>query len=292
MKKLVALFAVISIFSLWGCKDNSTEPDTLTEFSSSTEEAAYNVSAELSSESSGAVDQIGDAFTIAFPLSFGRVISNDKDTTFKSKVWDDVNKLWTITVDRAIPEKSSRLTFYFKRTYTIQYLNKNNQPMKYWKVGTDTAYTIKFNILNGESYFKNPIFAHRLLSLTAALTITNANKPTVTINGTMKRSGSDTITTKKVQKTHNYTLDLTFENVTGPRKNKLALQNKLSGTITGTYDAIVTTKIGDNYQENRITKNINIQLDGTGNYNLRLYGNDGDFRFKGNLGYPGITKNK
>ncbi len=289
MKKYLAV-VILAVFTLWGCKENSTEPTTITDLSSTTDEAAYNVSTQLSESSSGVADQIGDAFTLAFPTSFAKMLDGAKDTTFKTRVWDNVNKLWTVTVDRKIPEQSMRVTHTFTRVYTIQYLNKNNEPMMYWKVGNDTAYTIKFKILEGTSYFKNPIITHRLLNLVADMTITNANKATVTMNGTMKREGSDTVAAKNLTKTHNYKLDLKFENVTGPRRNKLALQNKLSGTITGTYEAVVSYKLGDTYQEETITKVINIQLDGTGKYELRIGDKGNQVRFGGNLGTPGISR--
>ncbi len=289
MKKYLAV-VILAVFSLWGCKENSTEPTTITDLSSTTEEAAYNVSTQLSESASGVSDQIGDAFTLAFPTSFAKMLDGGKDTTFKTRVWDNDNKLWTVTVDRKVPDRSTRVTFTFTRVYTIQYLDKNNEPMMYWKVGNDTAYTIRFKILEGTSYFKNPILIHRLLNLVADLTITNANKPIVTINGTMKREGSDTVAARNLTKTHNYKLDLTFQDVTGPRKNKLALQNKLSGTIAGTYEAVVSYKLGDSYKEETITKVINIQLDGTGKYELRMGDKTNQVRFGGHLGVPGISR--
>lgn len=289
MKKYLAV-VILAVFSLWGCKENSTEPTTITDLSSTTEEAAYNVSTQLSESASGVSDQIGDAFTLAFPTSFAKMLDGGKDTTFKTRVWDNNNKLWTVTVDRKVPDQSTRVNFTFTRVYTIQYLNKNNEPMMYWKVGNDTAYTIRFKILEGTSYFKNPILIHRLLNLVADLTITNANKPIVTINGTMKREGSDTVAARNLTKTHNYKLDLTFQDVTGPRKNKLALQNKLSGTIAGTYEAVVSYKLGDSYKEETITKVINIQLDGTGKYELRMGDKTNQVRFGGHLGVPGISR--
>jgi hypothetical protein len=287
MKKMffAALFVAVSIFSVGCNKDNTTEPLANT-MASSTDDAAYNISTELSSESSGAVDQVGDAFDLAFPGGLAKMQANFVDTTFKNKVWDDVNKLWTVTVDRSNKASWKNVTNTFKRTYTIQFLNKDGQPMKYWKVGSDTAYTVKFKILNGESYFTNGIVSHRLISLTADLTITNANQKNVTINGTMRRQGSDTISNKVGTRTHNFTLNLNYQNVVGPRTKKLQLQNKLSGTVSGNYTASVTFQSGDIYNEKQINKDFTINLDGTGNYNLNLGGG----KYKGNLGFCGFSK--
>ena len=94
--------------------------------------------------------------------------------------------------------------------------------------------------------------------------VTGVNTPAVTINtfnnGSYIKTGSDTLKTLNAVRTLNHTLTLNFINVVGPRGGKLNLSQKTSGTITGTYHAVVTFQKGSLYKDKVIDKDINITL--------------------------------
>lgn len=289
MKKLVGFLAIVLMGAiLTSCnKENSNEPSTAS--INSTDDAAYSISSALSSESAGLSDQVGDAFQAAFPSSvLAKVMSSENftaaDTAFKSRVWNETEKAWYVTVERTKTSYNGKNTIYHKRLYKLQYLNKANQYQKAWLVGSDTAYTILFKILNGKSHHENERLDRSLDSLTADLTITNANKTVVTMNGNVYNAGSDTLINPKSKRTLTYVLKAKMVNVLGPRQRKMALDNKIGGSIEGNYSAFVTFQKGENYSEKTINKDFTVSLDGTGGYNLNL----GGFRYVGKLGSIGF----
>ena len=154
------------------------------------------------------------------------------------------------------------------RTYRYQFLNKLGTFQKYWLTGTDTAYSIHFTIVNGSGYHRNFRVARHMTSLSGEWMITGTNTNTITLNtvndAPYRCSGIDTVTTEHAKRTMNYTLMLTFTNVTGPRGSRLDVAEKTSGTLSGTYHATVTFLRGSAYSERTVDRTFTITLGGDG----------------------------
>lgn len=284
------------VFSLTGCKKNATDPIV---DANTTEDAAESVANSLGEDNGGVADQMGDIADLSGSLGiqpeaavlaekYG-ISTTAGDTVYKN--YDAGTQTWTLFVSRS---KVNFLGLYrsgFTRTYNYQFINKNNVPQQRYITGTDTAYTIKFKVLDGSGYAFTRRMNHRLLSLTSDWVVTGANTSTVTINGTSTRIGADTLTTHNFVRSLNYTLDLAFVNVTGPRAPRvgsgigMARSPRMTGgTITGTYTASVGVLRGDAYTERNFTKTFTITFDGSGG-NINLNGR----MFKVDLLYGELT---
>ena len=278
--------ALALVFALTGCKKNATDP--IVE-ANTTEDAAESVANSLGEDNGGVADQIGDIADLSGSLGIqpeAAVLAEKYglstaagDTVYKS--YDAGTQTWTLFISRSRVNFLGLYRSGFTRTYSYQFINKDNVPQQFYRTGTDTAYTIKFKVTDGSGYAFTRRLNHRLLSLTSDWVVTGANTSTVTINGTSKRIGADTLTTHNFVRSLNHTLDLTFTNVTGPRAPRAGSgigftrnPRMTGGTITGTYTASVGVLRGDAYTERNFTKTFTVTFDGSGgniNMNGRIF---------------------
>jgi hypothetical protein len=179
-----------------------------------------------------------------------------------------VTRKWTGILDR---EKKGLLQY--SRVYRIYEwaFQKNGVGQQSYVVGTDTANTITFKILSGKAYAWTMMWEHLVDSLTTSWTITNANKDTLTINGSVYRTATDTLITRNATRTLRNKLVLTYGDVKAPRGNRAVVTSAASGTITGTYDATVTFLRGTSYAERTISRTIDVSLSG-GTGTIRING--------------------
>jgi hypothetical protein len=185
--------------------------------------------------------------------------------------YDPATGTWTLKLQRERGNPNGVPYAEISRTYTYQFLNKNGQPQKYWKVGADTAYTIKFNIVEGTGTHRTRRLSQKLTGLSGEFTATGVNTRLITVNGSYQRSAVDTVTTRNSVRTLDHTLNLTFTDVKGPRGLRGDVHRNLSGTISGTYDATVTFQRGDSYSEKTVNRTFTIEL-GNGDATLRIRG--------------------
>jgi hypothetical protein len=277
------LFVVLLtlVFSLTGCKKNATEPVVE---ATTTEDAAESVANALGEDNGGVADQVGDIADLSGALGirpeaavieekYGMSVAAG-DTV--SKTYDTATQTWTLFVSRS---RTNFLGLYrsgFTRTYKYQFVNKNSQSQQNYITGTDTAYTINFKVISGAGYAVTRRMSHNLLSLVSDWVVTGANTSTITINGTSKRVGADTLTTHNFVRSLNHSLDLTFTNVTGPRSPRpnfsagmMRSPRITGGTINGTYAATVGVLRGESYSEKSFTKTFSVTFDGSaGSINL------------------------
>jgi hypothetical protein len=268
---------------LTACEKNSPlSPQEEINTTEATEDAAESIASAIGSENGGVVDQLRDVMELA---SFGRLHAQGEDGLSKASgfgkidtSYDETTGTWTLKLSRERGDPNGIPYAQISRTYTYQFLNKNGQPQKYWKVGADTAYTIKFNIVDGTGTHRTRHLSQRLTGLSGALTATGVNTRLVTINGTYQRSAVDTITTREAVRTLDHTLKLTLTNVQCPVGQRSESVRKLTGTISGTYNAYVTFQRGESYGEKTINRTFTIDLsEGKADIDIR------GLKFKGDL---------
>ncbi len=251
-----------------------------------TEDAAESIASAVGSDNGGAMDQLADVVELASITgiqgqeagALGKAgEAADIDTTY-----DPGTGMWTVIISRERGNPDGLYYAAFSRTYTYQFLNKDGQPQKYWRVRNgaqiDTAYTIKFNIVEGTGTHHTPRLSQQLTDLSGAFTATGTNTPLLTINGTYSRSAVDTITTRNAVRTLDHTLSLNFIDIKIPRGSRVNFSNQITGTITGNYTATATFTRGNLYTEKNINRDFTITL-GDGNARIKIRG----FNYVGDL---------
>lgn len=262
-------FASFSIFN--GCKKNDNLTDADYEYQA-TEDAAQTVAGAVAVNSGGVMDQMSDALNTATTsgMQTGSTTISYFGTALDSvnKTYDSVTGWWTVTVVKKRGNPTGNYYAKFTRVYKHQFVNKNGQFQKSYIVGTDTAYTVNHKIVSGDGELKTPRLSHKLLQLSCDWIATGTNTTTVTINTTTSgpyfRKSSDTLNRiDGAVRTLNSELTVNFINVKGPRGSGLNWHQKTSGTLTGTYHAIVTFQKGVQYREKEINRTFTITLGGT-----------------------------
>jgi hypothetical protein len=272
-------FAVIffTIIFLSGCKKNdgvvnSTNNTSTVNDVAATTDAAYAVAANVSINNGGSLDEMSDVLNTATitglqneDMMSGMTNFGESHTKVVSKTYDSTSGWWTVILSKHRGNVSGFYYCDYSRVYKHQFLNKNNQPQEYYITNSDTAYSIKHQIVSGIGILKSPKQSHQLTALSGAFTVTGTNTNIVTLNSTSPytRAVSDTMYRNNSVRTLNGTLVLNFANVVGPRGSGLKWHQKTSGTITGTYDAVVTFQKDTLYTEKTIHKTISITIMGS-----------------------------
>jgi hypothetical protein len=267
------------------CKKNATGPVTDPALNSS-QDAAESVANALGEDNGGVADQLGDISdatgsagiqpqspSVSTADAIAQTTTTAGDTVVKTFNSSDTS--WTITVTRSRAGLFGRQAG-FTRTYFLKFINKNGVALPSYRTNTipqDTAYTILFQVLRGSGYNITRRVSSHLLALTSNFVVTNANTSTITVNGTLTRSGTDTVLTLNGQRVLSHSLTMTFTNVTGPRAPRFGMVARVpratGGTITGTYTATVSVLRGDSYSERSFTKNFTVTFgSGTGSINV------------------------
>lgn len=270
------LLPALTALALAACQND--DPMSSNDSLNATEDAAESIASAVGADNGGATDQLSDVIELAgasglqkpSEVLLGKYSEPNAIASIDTS-YDPVTGTWTLRLERERGNPNGIPYAEISRTYTYQFLNKNGQPQKYWKTGADTAYTIKFNIVEGTGTHRTRRLSQELTGLSGNFTATGVNTRLVTINGTYSRSAVDTITTRNARRTLDHTLNLTFTNVQGPRGSRLELSRKISGTVSGTYTAKVTFQRGESYGETTINRSFTINLGG-GNANLKVSG--------------------
>jgi hypothetical protein len=265
-----------------GC-DKSTEPETAD--SIVYEDAAESISAAMGDESGGATESFADVMIAGGGGSMGTaapMMDGADLVSAGTPVYDSITGWWSVSVNRS--RDNNLVQRSITREYRYQF-SKNSIIQKQYITGNDTATTLKFRIVSGTGFFVGPRVSHALTQLKGAWTSSNINKDTVTItlDSTYVRSGTDTITTRNMKRTHTSTTTITAVNVKAPRYRPLLsaswrnnFANAISGTISGHYTAAITFQRGDLYRERTIDRDFTITVGG-GTGTLSINGNKGNF---------------
>lgn len=248
---ILMIFMVLFV----GCKENTTEPKSNNETIYG--DAAITIAGAMGEEGGGAIDQIGDISELATPnsdfsLSIIGSLSKSNGTAAFNKSYDPFTQKWTGILTRV----RQGLTYYVSiyREYEWQFL-KGDVPLQHYIVGNDTAINISFKILRGNAYAVTPFWRHFVDSLSGNWTITNANDSIITINGTVYRTAIDTLRTLTgITRSLDNELILNYTDITAKRGNRAVIASTASGTISGTYNAMVTFQGESLYAERNISQ--------------------------------------
>jgi hypothetical protein len=272
------LIATVTVFlCLTACTDKKTEK-TLTP----DRDVAETTAGAVSFNTGGVVDQLSDLceFLVADTTKFSEVLLKDS-----SEKWESINKTynyetgyWTINLERVRGDTLTIPNAHLFRKYTLRFLNVAGNPQKYYVTDADTARTVNFSIKRGWGEFKTRRISQVLDSLTADWTVTDANLPLVTINGTYYRAAVDTISGFNKVRTSDHWLELNFNDIEVPRGHQTNFYLAVSGSLTGLFHADITFSSGTAYSETTIDRNINVVF-GQGRGNIAL----GTTSFKADL---------
>jgi hypothetical protein len=246
-------------------KSNPTKSGESSSTIDADSDAAECVSSAVGENTGGLMDGVGDLFDLSSGAAFQGLGKTGWTGLTKPGETADVHYdpstgLWTVSFSQEYGNPSGIRYAYISRTYTIRFLDKNGQFQRRYITSGDTAATIEFNILSGSGRHMTLRLSQKLNSLSSSFIATGTNTSTVTINGTYQRAATDTLTTQLAKRTLDYTLNLTVSNLTGPRGSRLNLAQKISGSITGTFQGHVTFEKGDLYNEKDISRNISITV--------------------------------
>lgn len=254
-----ALVPAFFTLLLTGCSKDSPVDPTPTSGISAGSDAAESVAGAIGEQSGGMMDQVGDVIDLTRSITLGKA-SADDFIDQREATYDEATGTWTLVLQRERGVPGQVPYGYWERTFTFQFLNATGQPQKLYVTAGDTARTINFNIVDGDGYHKNRRVAHDLKELQGAFIVTDANKPMVTVNGTYHRAAVDTISTKNFTRTSDHVLDLTLTDLVGPRNSRRDLEQKVSGTISGTFHADIVFDGKRGYAEKTVDEEIYIVI--------------------------------
>ncbi len=271
MKQLQRFSAIAAAVGMLfaGC-DKATEPEV--DSGILYEDAAESIAAGIGDQSGGVTENFADVMIAAgggsvsetTPGPFGDDMINAGPPTY-----DPSTGWWSVSINRTF--SSDLVQRSVTREYRYQF-QKNGVPQATpVTAGGDTATTLKFVIVSGSGFFRNPRVSHTLTSLKGAWTSSNIHTGTVTItlDSQYVRSGVDSIKTRQMLRTHVSTLTLTSVNVQAKRYRPAAVTpwrnsfaDSLTGTISGNYSATIAFQRGDAYKERSINRDFTITLNG------------------------------
>ncbi|HPG38915.1 MAG TPA: hypothetical protein PLP19_08670 [bacterium] len=265
---LVLPILITSFILLFNCsKDSTVQPETAPAGYNENNDIAESIASDIGEDNGGLTDQIADLFAMTGSASLGKNSTSLVDS--KESVYDSTSGSWTITVTRERGNPNGTNYAHIMRVYNVQFLNDAGLAQQFWLTDGDTASTIKFKIVEGEGRHKTLRLSQELKYLEGDFTATGTNTDIVTVNGTYKRAAVDTITTMRLTRIHDHSIDLTITDLKGPRGSRNDLSQKISGSITGTHNAHVTFISDNSYRERTITRDINIVIE-NGNANINI----------------------
>lgn len=293
MKKKFFSFSAMLIAGLLfiGC-ENTTDPET--DNSILFEDAAESISAAVGDESGGATDNFADVMIAAGGGSMNSnspVIDGGDLVTLNDPLYDSLTGWWSVSVNRSF--QNTQMQRSITREYRYQF-RRNGTAQKFYATGGDTATSLSFKIVSGSGYFRGPRVNHTMTQLKGAWTSNNIDKDTVTItlDSTYVRSGTDTIKTRNMLRTHTSTLTITSVDVKAPRYKPLQrlqwrenFHQAISGNIKGHYSALITFERGDAYKERSVESDFDITIgNGEGAIGIEIKGKRNRFSMNLQMG--------
>lgn len=251
---MIAFFTMM--FS--GCSEQSSLEPTTSDLAPSAD-VAESVAGAVGESSGGVVEQVGDVIDLTTQLRLGKSTA-DGFIDHREASYDESTQTWTLVVDRERGIQGTPPYGVWHRVFTYQFLNADLHPQKFFITDDDTATTIKFNIVEGDGYYKNFRLSHDLTDIAASYVATETNTDMVTVNGVYTRAAIDTITTQSFTRVSDHTLELTIIDLKGPKGSRRNLAKKVSGTIAGTFHADITFDGERGYAEKTVDKEINIVI--------------------------------
>jgi hypothetical protein len=201
--------------------------------------------------------------------------------------WDAATETWThsITCERGRPDGPAYMMQ--SRVDEIQYRDASGVPMQF-PVERDPdgnvireAVEMSFDIVSGSGVMRTPRARHYLTNLGASWIITDINTPMVNVNGDYTRAGADSVMVPRGRRYTDYTLDLAFTDVRGPRGVQEHWQGARSGRIDGHYVATITLVTPQGTQTQNVDRTFTINFPLRGDVAvMRLAGRDFHFNVR------------
>lgn len=255
---LHTLATALMLFAVVGC-DSSTDADA--DFTA-TQDVAESLAKLTAEDTGGLADQVGDVLELA---SAGDIQAQSdalgKSTTHPvERSYDENTGTWTISVTHERGDPAGERYMTLSKVYNVQFLDAVGLPQKFFITEGDTARSISFVIVEGEGTLVTPRIEAARENIAGSWLATGVHTDEVTINGTYSREGGHTITTLAAVRTLEYEMSLEVTDLVGPKGSRRDLSQKLSGTISGSYDAFATFQRGDAYREREISKTFTIVI--------------------------------
>lgn len=263
------MLIISSFFFLMACSEEKSEQKLVPD-----RDVAETLAGAISYNTGGAIDQISDLcefLDVNDTTKVEQVILKNFSPKSVSinRTYDSLNGFWTINVEKIRGDSLSAPFAHILRKYTLQFLNVNNIPQRNYVTAADTARTVLFSIKRGYGKHLTRRISQQLDSLSGAWTVTNAHLPEVTINGTYYRAATDTIRGFNRLRNSDHQLELNFNNIVAPRGVHPNIYQAVSGSLSGTFDAVITFISGTAYNETVIHRDFNV-IFGDGNGSIIL----------------------
>jgi hypothetical protein len=217
--------------------------DASSEANATEEAVATSVAAAVAGDAGGVSDQAEDAVTLTTGgfdtgSAVGKTTQDDYDLTY-----DATTGTWTLSLDRQRQLRNGA-TAAFARTYQYQFLDDAGAPQRLYVTRGDTASTVTFSVVSASGSYDGPRLTYTLDTLTSDWTITNADTPVLTIDGSYQRSTSESLTLDDASYSLSGTLEATVA-LTTPRESESRPADTASGTLTGSYVGTLSGPDGD-----------------------------------------------
>lgn len=262
------LLLTVAAFGLAGCDAGDAAGDTAdTSDVRASEDAAVSIANALGIESGGALEDVASAAAVGDDVSGKRA-----DVGCERRLdYGEETQTWTHFVACERGREDSPFYAQFSRLHEFQFL-AGDVPQQF----PEGATTLLFDIVEGTGERRSPVFHHVLNDLGARFVVENVeddgDRDLVRVNGTYTRAATDTLETRRVVRTLDYTLDLTFIDLVGPAHREMAGETDVprdrgwneavSGTIEGHYQAFVTFETVRGYREQEIDETFVITFGG------------------------------
>lgn len=274
------LTLMLLLLLVTACDDKKTEKKLTAD-----RDVAETTAGAISYSTGGAIDQIADLcelLDLRDTTKVEQVILKDypSRSVTVNKTYNEEQGFWTINVEKIRGDSLSIPYAHIYRKYTLKFLNEAGEAQRHYITEADTARTVKFAIKSGSGEFETRRISQQLDTLFSDWTITDANEPIVTINGTYYRAAVDKITGFNKERTSDHWLDLEFHDIHAPRGMQSNFYAAISGLISGHFHADITFQSAAAYTETSIDRNIEILLGGgngqitwhtTAHYDADLY---------------------
>jgi hypothetical protein len=264
-----AAVAVIACMALIGCgSDDAVAPSVL--LPTVSEDISETVSSVLAADNGGVVDQLGDLSDLA-QETFALMPSIKPLEGAAVPVYDSVNGVWTVQINRERGYPNGQRYARYSRTYTYQYRNQNGEPQKEWLIGQDTARSIHFTVVEGNGYCRTERLGGLQTQVAAQWIVTSAHADTLTISGTCRRAGIDTLKSNQAVRTLQYQLTMQFSNLRCLRGAGADAAGQVRGDLAAVFSAAVTFMSGQAYGETDFERTMSIQM-AQGEANISING--------------------
>lgn len=222
-------------------------------------DAAESIAVLQGEESGGLMEEVMSVFESA---QDGSVDGSGKTSDFFfSREYDSDTGIWTVTRLIELGDPDAERYLYHKRVFEIQFRDSLGSPQVFYNTNGELAEEIEVTIVEGEGAFITPHIKAERVSVAGNFVATNADEEIVTVNGTYAHSGVHTLENENASRVLDFEMSANVIDLMGPRDDRRDLSEKVSGTVEGEYNALLTVERGDTTQETEIDFTFVIEIE-------------------------------